>query len=60
MPTAVNKQVEVRPMVFVNFTIDHRFIDGARCKVINKIIYESFENPEKYAKKHKEEEISQN
>ena len=59
-PTAVNKQVEVRPMVFVNFTIDHRFIDGARCKLINKAIYESFENPEKYTKEHKEGETIQN
>jgi pyruvate/2-oxoglutarate dehydrogenase complex dihydrolipoamide acyltransferase (E2) component len=59
-PTAVNKEVEVRPMVFVNFTIDHRFIDGGRCKLINKMVYEAFENPERYSNNYAKQELSIN
>lgn len=38
-PKVVNDKLEVRPSVFVNFTVDHRFVDGGRTKNLNKIVF---------------------
>lgn len=29
-PIVKNKEIVIAPMVYINFTIDHRFIDGAK------------------------------
>ena len=34
----VNDKLEVRPCIFINFTVDHRFLDGGRTKNLNKIV----------------------
>jgi pyruvate/2-oxoglutarate dehydrogenase complex dihydrolipoamide acyltransferase (E2) component len=33
----------------LNYTIDHRFIDGAKAKKILNAMEDVFENPEKYS-----------
>ena len=34
----VNNELEVRPSMFLNFTVDHRFLDGGRTKDLNRIV----------------------
>lgn len=34
----VGGKIEVRPMVNLNFTVDHRFVDGGRAKKIYEIV----------------------
>jgi len=34
----VNGNVEIRPMVNLNFTVDHRYVDGGRAKKIYEIV----------------------
>lgn len=34
----VNGKIEIRPMVYLNFTVDHRFMDGGRAKKIYEIV----------------------
>lgn len=31
----VDGKVEIRPMLNLNFTVDHRFVDGGRAKVLH-------------------------
>jgi len=35
---AIDGKVEIRPMMNLNFTVDHRFMDGGRAKKINEIV----------------------
>jgi pyruvate dehydrogenase E2 component (dihydrolipoamide acetyltransferase) len=44
----VNGKVEVRPVMRVGITFDHRFMDGIHASVLNKIFIQCFEEPEKY------------
>jgi pyruvate/2-oxoglutarate dehydrogenase complex dihydrolipoamide acyltransferase (E2) component len=37
-PKVVDDKLEVRPCVFINFTVDHRFLDGGRTKNLNKTV----------------------
>lgn len=41
-------KVTIAPIVYVNFTVDHRFIDGGKSKSISLSFNDVFENPEKY------------
>ena len=34
----VDGKIEIRPMVYLNFTVDHRFMDGGRAKKIYEIV----------------------
>lgn len=43
-PKVVNDKLEVRPIVFINFTVDHRFLDGGRTKNLNKIVFTFYNN----------------
>ena len=52
-PVAIDKKIEIRPMINMGVTIDHRFVDGARCKLFTKIIYDAFEHPEQYLLENK-------
>lgn len=49
-PVVKNDQIVIAPMVNLNFTVDHRYIDGGRSKGLLNAIYDVFENPEKYDK----------
>lgn len=41
--TVVNGNVEIRPMMNLNFTVDHRYVDGGRAKKIAEIVrYKQF------------------
>ena len=35
---AIDGKVEIRPMMNLNFTVDHRFMDGGRAKKIYEIV----------------------
>lgn len=45
MPTVVDGQVVIRPMLTITATIDHRFIDGFQGGVIAREFRRIFENP---------------
>ena len=40
-PVAIDKKIEIRPMINLGVTIDHRFVDGARCKILNALVFYS-------------------
>ena len=46
-PVAINNQVEIRPIMYVALTYDHRLIDGAQAVQFLYAIKESIENPER-------------
>lgn len=37
-PVVVNGNIEIRPVMSVNFTIDHRYADGGRAKKIFQMV----------------------
>ena len=61
---AIQGKVEIRPMLNLNMTIDHRYVDGGRAKILHEKVYISFnllvlfftkindvfQYPEKYSK----------
>lgn len=44
-PVAINKQVEVRPMMYVALTYDHRIVDGREAVTFLRRLKEAVENP---------------
>ena len=46
-PVAVNGQVEIRPMMYVALSYDHRIVDGREAVTFLKRIKECVENPER-------------
>ena len=38
-PKVIDDKVEARPIMIVNFTVDHRFLDGGRTKNLNKTVF---------------------
>ncbi|CAD8173292.1 unnamed protein product [Paramecium pentaurelia] len=46
-----NGQIVIAPTFQLNFCTDHRFLDGGAIVKSNKVLYDVFENPEKYARK---------
>jgi 2-oxoglutarate dehydrogenase E2 component (dihydrolipoamide succinyltransferase) len=44
-PVAVNGQVEIRPMMYIALSYDHRLIDGREAVTALKIIKEAIEDP---------------
>ncbi|MHC4377450.1 MAG: 2-oxoglutarate dehydrogenase complex dihydrolipoyllysine-residue succinyltransferase [Planctomycetota bacterium] len=46
-PVAINGQVEVRPMMYVALTYDHRLVDGREAVTFLKRIKECVENPQR-------------
>lgn len=44
----VDGQVQVRPIMRIGITFDHRFMDGIHASVMQKIFTRCFEEPEKY------------
>jgi len=45
-PTVVDNQIVIRPMININVTADHRYIDGAEGGRLIKLVERLFENPE--------------
>lgn len=50
-PIVKDGKVVIAPVFKLNFTIDHRFLDGSKAKAILVAMSEVFENPEKFAMK---------
>lgn len=50
-PIVKNGQIVIAPMINLNFTIDHRFLDGSKAKYVLQAMEEVMENPEKYCAK---------
>ena len=46
-PVTVNGQVEIRPMMYLALSYDHRIIDGRQAVGFLKRIKELVENPER-------------
>jgi 2-oxoglutarate dehydrogenase E2 component (dihydrolipoamide succinyltransferase) len=46
-PVAVNDKIEIRPMMYVALSYDHRIIDGRQAVTFLKRIKECIENPER-------------
>lgn len=46
-PVAINGQVEIRPMMYVALTYDHRLVDGREAVTFLKRIKECVENPQR-------------
>lgn len=74
-PVAIDGKIEIRPMMNLGLTIDHRFLDGGRCKILTKMvnnfslcfyyhfllkIYDAFEHPEQYLQENKKKEDKKN
>lgn len=47
-PIVKDDKIIIAPVVNLNFTVDHRFIDGGSAKKLVIAIEEVFNNPEKY------------
>jgi len=47
-PVVVDDRIEAREVVTLNASIDHRFCDGALLARMVKVIYEVFDQPERY------------
>ena len=47
-PVVINNKIEIREMVRLNATIDHRFCDGSLIAKMVKSLKKCFEEPEKY------------
>ena len=45
-PVAVGDDIEIRPMMYIALSYDHRIIDGAESVGFLKTIKELIENPE--------------
>lgn len=50
-PVVKDGQIVIAPVFKLNFTIDHRFLDGGKAKAILLAISEVFEHPERFANK---------
>lgn len=37
-PVAINGKIEIKPMMNLGLTVDHRYVDGGRCKILTKIV----------------------
>lgn len=37
-PVVIDKKIVIRPMLNLGVTIDHRFVDGGRCKIFTKLV----------------------
>jgi len=44
-PVAINGKVEIRPMMYIALSYDHRIIDGREAVTALKIIKEAIEDP---------------
>jgi 2-oxoglutarate dehydrogenase E2 component (dihydrolipoamide succinyltransferase) len=44
-PVAIDGRVEIRPMMYVALTYDHRIVDGREAVTFLKRIKETIENP---------------
>ena len=43
-----NREVTVKDMLRINYTIDHRYIDGKSLALMEKMLFMAFQNPEKW------------
>jgi pyruvate dehydrogenase E2 component (dihydrolipoamide acetyltransferase) len=50
-PIVKNGEIVIAPMINLNFTIDHRFLDGSKAKIVLNAMEEVMNNPEKYCSK---------
>lgn len=46
-PIAVNGQVEIRPMMYVALTYDHRIVDGREAVMFLRKVKDSIEDPQR-------------
>lgn len=51
-PVAIGKEVKVETVVNINFTVDHRFIDGGKAGNLQKAFENVFAEPEKFIRKN--------
>mmetsp|Transcript_2443 Transcript_2443/g.5791 ORF Transcript_2443/g.5791 Transcript_2443/m.5791 type:complete len:128 (-) Transcript_2443:743-1126(-) len=47
-PVVVDGKIEIRPILTITATIDHRFVDGSQAANLAKYTRAVFEEPEKY------------
>lgn len=47
-PWVVDGQVQVRPVMRIGITFDHRFMDGVHASAMSRLFLQCFEEPEKY------------
>jgi len=45
-PVVIDGKLEIRPLVCVNVTADHRYIDGLEGGTLSRVVTQFFENPE--------------
>jgi len=45
-PVVINGKIEIKPMVSVNVTADHRYIDGQEGGTLSKVVTQMFDEPE--------------
>ena len=46
-PVAINSKIEVRPIMYLALSYDHRIIDGKEAVSFLKIVKESLEQPQR-------------
>jgi pyruvate/2-oxoglutarate dehydrogenase complex dihydrolipoamide acyltransferase (E2) component len=49
-PWVVDGRLEVRPIMRIGITFDHRFMDGVHASVMSRLFQQCFDEPEKYLK----------
>lgn len=49
-PIVRNGEIVIAPMINLNFTVDHRYVDGGLAKKIIEVIDDFFDCPEKFDK----------
>jgi pyruvate/2-oxoglutarate dehydrogenase complex dihydrolipoamide acyltransferase (E2) component len=47
-PVVKDDQIVIAPMVNLNFTVDHRYIDGGKSKGLLDAIYKVFDKPNEF------------
>jgi pyruvate/2-oxoglutarate dehydrogenase complex dihydrolipoamide acyltransferase (E2) component len=53
VPLIEDGKIVIGKIVNLNFAVDHRYVDGGRCKKLFPAFEDVFENPEKYLRGNK-------
>jgi pyruvate/2-oxoglutarate dehydrogenase complex dihydrolipoamide acyltransferase (E2) component len=57
VPLVEDGKIVIGKIVNLNFAVDHRYVDGGRCKKLFPALEDVFENPEKYLRGDKNGEV---
>ena len=57
VPLVEDGKIVIGKIVHLNFAVDHRYVDGARCKKLFPAFEDVFENPEKYLRAEKNGDV---